>query len=560
MVLGFGLVFICRRSRRNQSEKALVTNSNPQTDNNRQSHLRDNDYEEIQDPTIRLHLVAAGANGSVVYANTQLPTMLCDDPTYSTIQSVSQSEDPLYSTAQLPKMQSAKPGEENDYKGAGYVGHSVTFKYKYEDADKGKSKYVCKNENDGCHLQTRTHKKDNWMTKDRFSLYDNTTGRFVLVYISDLTKEDAGIYWCVIDEPFDNDSQVSLDKSKAIQLDILTGEANIMNMTGYVGGAVLMKCNFSRGHSNYTKYFCRKNLQGPECIHRIRNHVSDGWETQGRFSLFYNSSANFSYVNISKLTKEDSGKYNCAVDIPVSHNRQVTVDESIEQKLDVEEDSCCKEQTSIRATVGQELNITCNYTDQHRENPKFFCKENGDHGCPFNFTSQDSRQEEFSALYALHDDKDSRTLVVSFRKVSESESGHYLCGVEVNWESGGYRSFITKVSVEEPTFNPITSFQGNNTESADSDCVYEEIQDTCISASEINTVYVKAQLPTIPCTDPTYVNVKLPTIPGSDPTHSAAQSALGQPEGSRWASAAFRKTSFSNIELVTLKEDEPPLN
>ena len=112
----------------------------------------------------------------------------------------------------------------------------------------------------------------------------------------------------------------------------------------------------------------------------------------------------------------------------------------------------------VNAVVGQHLNITCKYPNRHRERPKFFCREADAIGCRYTFTSQDSRAKTDPGLYSLHDNRERSILVVSFRNVTKHHGGHYWCGVEVNWESGGYKAFITNVSLSVKGNNRIVFF------------------------------------------------------------------------------------------------------
>lgn len=74
------------------------------------------------------------------------------------------------------------------------------------------------------------------------------------------------------------------------------------------------------------------------CLNKIRGDATNTWITQGRFSLYYNTSGKFSLVKISNLRKEDAGKYWCAMDVTLSHNIRVSIDEFTEAHLDVLEE------------------------------------------------------------------------------------------------------------------------------------------------------------------------------------------------------------------------------
>lgn len=81
------------------------------------------------------------------------------------------------------------------------------------------------------------------------------------------------------------------------------------------------------------KYFCKKTQS--ICENKIKSDEKDTWITQGRFSLRYNSSGNFSLVKISNLSKEDAGKYLCPVDVPLNNEVLVNSDDFIDASLDV---------------------------------------------------------------------------------------------------------------------------------------------------------------------------------------------------------------------------------
>ncbi|XP_041961180.1 polymeric immunoglobulin receptor-like [Alosa sapidissima] len=121
-----------------------------------------------------------------------------------------------------------KEGKEEVYRVSGYVGDDITIKCKYEDTNKHKSKYLCKNTAVGCEDRIRTDRKDQWESRDRFSLYDDTTGGFFMINITKVTEEDYGTYWCALDEPPSNDSKVSVDQFKTIQLDVHTGSPVVL--------------------------------------------------------------------------------------------------------------------------------------------------------------------------------------------------------------------------------------------------------------------------------------------------------------------------------------------
>ncbi|XP_041961125.1 polymeric immunoglobulin receptor-like isoform X2 [Alosa sapidissima] len=113
----------------------------------------------------------------------------------------------------------------------GYTGENISIKCPY---DLGKyrddMKYICKNEAVACTDRVRTGKKDQWFNpgkesrgKVRFYLYDNTTGGFFMVNITNLTTEDAGTYWCGVHISFQQNSPLSVDNLTEVILNVKNG-------------------------------------------------------------------------------------------------------------------------------------------------------------------------------------------------------------------------------------------------------------------------------------------------------------------------------------------------
>ncbi|XP_041961106.1 CMRF35-like molecule 8 [Alosa sapidissima] len=112
----------------------------------------------------------------------------------------------------------------------GYTGKNISIMCPYDLGKYGNvMKYFCKNEAVACTDRIRTGIKDQWIEpqkdsrgKDRFYLYDNTTGGFFMVNITNLTTEDAGTYWCGVHVSFQN-SPLSVDNLTEVILNVKNG-------------------------------------------------------------------------------------------------------------------------------------------------------------------------------------------------------------------------------------------------------------------------------------------------------------------------------------------------
>lgn len=73
------------------------------------------------------------------------------------------------------------------------------------------------------------------------------------------------------------------------------------------------RCEYSKGWEDNAKYFSRVDDNYPSSSIRTDKH--DVWVTEGRFSLYDNTSGAFFVVKLDELSLIDSGTYRCGVDI-----------------------------------------------------------------------------------------------------------------------------------------------------------------------------------------------------------------------------------------------------
>lgn len=93
----------------------------------------------------------------------------------------------------------------------------------------------------------------------------------------------------------------------------LTGYLSSIDVQGFVGGSVKIKCEYDPTYSNYRKYFCKG--QSPGCVDIVETSTQNPSVEWGRFSLSDNGRGHFT-VQIANLTLQDTGMYQCAVDFP----------------------------------------------------------------------------------------------------------------------------------------------------------------------------------------------------------------------------------------------------
>ncbi|KAI5614562.1 polymeric immunoglobulin receptor-like isoform X1 [Silurus asotus] len=100
-------------------------------------------------------------------------------------------------------------------------------------------------------------------------------------------------------------------------------------VTGYSGSEVLIKCKYDTEYTQNLKYFCKGSPPG--CSDLIKTGDKNMWVNLGRFSLFDDTkSAEFS-VMIREITVEDTGTYQCGVDISLVNDIYTTVELKVKE-------------------------------------------------------------------------------------------------------------------------------------------------------------------------------------------------------------------------------------
>uniref|UniRef100_A0A3B4XSZ1 Ig-like domain-containing protein n=1 Tax=Seriola lalandi dorsalis TaxID=1841481 RepID=A0A3B4XSZ1_SERLL len=97
----------------------------------------------------------------------------------------------------------------------GVEGQTLSFRCEYSHELWNNTKYF--NRDDEEYPLIRTDKHDQWERNGRFSLYDNTTGAFIIIQVDKVVPEDSGIYLCGVD------LSLRTDRISKIQLNVPRG-------------------------------------------------------------------------------------------------------------------------------------------------------------------------------------------------------------------------------------------------------------------------------------------------------------------------------------------------
>ncbi|XP_066516660.1 polymeric immunoglobulin receptor-like isoform X2 [Hoplias malabaricus] len=382
----------------------------------------------------------------------------------------------------------------------GHRGHSVQIHCPYESGYESSTKYLCRGECSTLPWSTKDIPVDSGSVKDqRFSLKDDTDFiRVFIITITDLRTEDAGTYMCAIGRalPFSHDyteiqllvklgaelREIPIGQSSTLGLNLLflfqhhSQNHTMVNIKYsppdkaqmtmkiflifslylisaaersrpvFSGGGVLIKCRYETQYTSNKKFFCKSS--GSNCVDQIKTGVKNAWVNSGRFSVFDDTSAAVFWVKIRDLTVEDSGTYQCAVDVTQSLDRYTPVE------LNVEEDPTFGKSISVTGHAGGSVNISCKYPQSLRSYPKFLCRRMGHGGCVYKTPVKESGEWINQGKYSLHDDRVKNTLSVIISDVREGDSGEFWCGAESDWESDhGYKLYMTHIRLTVTDMN-----------------------------------------------------------------------------------------------------------
>ncbi|CAM4449947.1 unnamed protein product [Leuciscus chuanchicus] len=319
------------------------------------------------------------------------------------------------------------PGVVSSMSVTGYSGGGVNITCGYKKRYRDNKKYFCKGQWSQCRDRIKTNKKDKWVQKDRFSLYDDTSSSVFTVTIRDLREEDSGMYQCAVDKT------IEIDSYTEVRLRVLTGQ-QIRTVRGYSGGNVIINFKYEIQEENPVIDVCKT---ADQCFTVINTNRRAEWKHDRRFSVYNDRSAGLLLLFIRDLNENDSGEYKIIV--------KVSEDYSFfsEFNLDIKKEDCCVKSISLSASAGGSVNISCKYPQSHIRDVKFLCWRSGADLCAKETSVKESRRWRDEGKIRVEYDREQQLLTGSISHVTEEDS-EYWCGVQ---SDQGHKIFITRVLI-----------------------------------------------------------------------------------------------------------------
>uniref|UniRef100_A0A8C4VKS0 Polymeric immunoglobulin receptor n=1 Tax=Gopherus evgoodei TaxID=1825980 RepID=A0A8C4VKS0_9SAUR len=302
------------------------------------------------------------------------------------------------------------------------LGGSVTINCVFGTEYGSERKYMCRMGKTGCSnvIDTYGNVNENYKGRVLLSLQE-PAGSFSL-YMTQLRKEDSGVYLC--------GAGIYGEKGESKELDIhqvfnfVSPETSVPQgphvINGVIGGSVSVECHYDpRG--NYTlKYWCKWRKNG--CNQLITNLATMIDSYEGRIVLHDNPENGTFTVIMNQLTAEDAGYYWCITD-------GETERKSTKELKIIDGQPGLTGAKEIDAVIGTRVTIPCSYPCKYYSYQKYWCKWHNT-GCQSLISS-----EQNQTGLVVNCDKEKRTLYLTFDQVIQTDQGWYWCGVS---HSGHY--------------------------------------------------------------------------------------------------------------------------
>ncbi|KAI5614791.1 polymeric immunoglobulin receptor-like, partial [Silurus asotus] len=299
-----------------------------------------------------------------------------------------------------------------------HVGGDLNISCKYPQSLRNYPKFLCKGlQPAACIYKESVTESRKDVNVGKFSLYDDRTEQIFTVSIRNVNEQDSGEYWCGAEAAWTSDHGYKVYFTQ-ISLTVTDGGAS-KEVTGYSGGEVLIKCKYDAEYTQNLKYFCKGSWPG--CSDLIKTGDKNMWVTSGRFSLFDDTKSAEFRVMIREITVEDTGTYQCGVDISWGKDIYTPVE------LKVKEDGGASKE--VTGYSGGGVLIKCNYDTEYTQNLKYFCKDSWPH-CSYQIKTGAKNMWVTSGRFSLFDDTKSAEFSVMIREITVEDTGMYQCGVD----------------------------------------------------------------------------------------------------------------------------------
>uniref|UniRef100_A0A8C5WY94 Polymeric immunoglobulin receptor n=1 Tax=Laticauda laticaudata TaxID=8630 RepID=A0A8C5WY94_LATLA len=279
-------------------------------------------------------------------------------------------------------------------------------------------KYLCKMTKTNCYNVIDTYGNVEPSYLGRTLLTNLGTPGSFSVIMSQLKKEDSGLYLCGVGNYGADGESKKLDLH--VYEDGLAPEQQSV-LNGVQGGSVTVECHYNPKGNDTLKYWCKWKQRGCTELINSNGFVMDSYE--GRLVMHDDPENGTFTIILNQLEKDDIGYYWCMT------NGKGERKSSVEVKI-VEGQPSLLTKKQVHAVAGSSLTISCSYPCKYFTNQKYWCKWKNTECKLLNSSEQNQTG------LVVNCDKDSRTLSLNFDQVTPIDQGWYWCGVKHGQQYG----------------------------------------------------------------------------------------------------------------------------
>uniref|UniRef100_A0AAR2JPH5 Polymeric immunoglobulin receptor-like n=1 Tax=Pygocentrus nattereri TaxID=42514 RepID=A0AAR2JPH5_PYGNA len=321
----------------------------------------------------------------------------------------------------------------------GFLGGRIMMKCRHP-LENPKARFLCRELEGECPEKTYTNVQNEWQQNGGFSLYDDTSGKSLMVFFRNLTE---GTYRCGVD--VSDFTEQYREVNVEVKEDPCCGK--IISQAGYIGETLTISCEHPPTLRASLKHFCKED----------ENLICQDIRAAGKYSLSDHSQPGLFTVTISNLTLSDAGVYWCGVETSEGHISYTSLTTRVQISIIT---------SKVIGHEGDAVEIRCPYDSKYKQNSKHVCKDECCTEHSDSLIAQRTTQNK-TERFSVHDDITAGVFSVNISRVKAEDAGRYWCGVEAGDVLMNYLSTELQVVRKE-----VLQVFGRETLSVSIECSY----------------------------------------------------------------------------------------
>ncbi|XP_020858604.1 polymeric immunoglobulin receptor isoform X2 [Phascolarctos cinereus] len=297
------------------------------------------------------------------------------------------------------------------------VGETVSINCPFQEQNAQNRKFLCKQDGESCALVIDSNEKvgPDYTGRVRLEI-TATSSNFFVVTISQINREDVGLYICGVGE--DDASEIE----KTVDLKLLEAEPELVYAEQ--GGSVTLNCALGSTVASVPKFLCQIRAN-KTCDLVINSLGFTNNATHGRI-LFTPATEPGSFsITIMQVRRKDAGLYYCGA----QENGQPSEEGPIRalQLFVSEETTVPKSPLVVKGAPGGSVSVTCHYDPKKNNTLKYWCKWKDSNHCAKLVDNLGTVNESYEGRVALLDQPENGIFIVILNQLTPQDAGYYWC-------------------------------------------------------------------------------------------------------------------------------------